>query len=66
MAAYLNTNPSDDRPIARSVPEAAKIIGIGTSLAWQLVRDGKIKATRIGGRTLVSNAEIARVVEEGA
>lgn len=52
-------------PMAHDVPTAARMIGIGQSLCWQLIRDGKIRVTRIGRRTLVPVTEVARVVIEG-
>jgi excisionase family DNA binding protein len=40
-------------PRAQSVPEFAKSIGIGKSTAWMLVKDGKLRAVKILGRTLI-------------
>lgn len=36
-----------------SVAEAAKVLGIGRNLAYQLVRTGEIPAKRLGRRWLV-------------
>jgi excisionase family DNA binding protein len=38
---------------AMSVPEWAKFAGIGKSTAWMLVKEGALRAVRIGGRTLI-------------
>ena len=38
---------------AVSVERAALLIGIGRSLAWQLVRDRQLRSVRAGNRVLV-------------
>ena len=38
---------------AVSVEQAALFLGVGRSLAWQLVRDGKLRSVRAGQRVLV-------------
>ena len=52
-------------PFAHDVPSAARLIGIGPSFCWQLIRKGKIRAVRIGHRTLIPTVEIARVASGG-
>jgi excisionase family DNA binding protein len=52
-------------PLAHDVPTAARLIGIGPSKTWALIAEGKIRATRIGRRTLISAREIERVLETG-
>jgi excisionase family DNA binding protein len=53
------------QPMAHSVHIAAQLLGIGPSKTWALIREGKIRATRIGRRTLISAREIERVLEKG-
>jgi hypothetical protein len=38
---------------AMSVPQFAINAGIGKSTAWMLVKEGKLRAVRLNGRTLV-------------
>ena len=38
---------------AVSVTDAAVLIGIGRSLAWELVREGKLRSVRAGHRRVV-------------
>ena len=38
---------------AVSVDRAALLIGVGRSLAWALVKDGKLRSVRAGHRVLV-------------
>jgi excisionase family DNA binding protein len=46
-----------------SVPQAAETLGIGMTLAWQLVRNGELPSIRLGGRVLISRAVINRILE---
>lgn len=49
------------RPLAYSVPEAAHACRIGTSTLWKYMKDGKgPTVVRLGGRTLVRDAELDR------
>jgi excisionase family DNA binding protein len=52
-------------PLAHPVHTAAQLLGIGPSKTWALIAEGKIRATRIGRRTLISAREIERVLETG-
>ncbi|ACV64407.1 conserved hypothetical protein [Desulfofarcimen acetoxidans DSM 771] len=45
---------------AYSIPETAKILGIGRSLAYQLAREGKLKTVKLGKRLIVP----AKVIEQ--
>jgi len=46
------------------VPEAAQLLGIGRTRTWQLIYEGRLKAVRIGRRTLIPRAELERFVRE--
>ena len=70
VKAQCNTNPGkltrlevfmvtkESGRKALSVEEAGRVIGIGRSLAWGLVRDGKLRTVRAGQRVLVPVAAI--------
>ncbi len=45
-------------PLALSVDDTAKALGIGATLVWRLIKDKKLKAVKIYGRTVVPVAEI--------
>jgi hypothetical protein len=38
---------------AQSVPAFAKEIGVGKSAIWEEIRAGRLRAVRLGGRTLL-------------
>ena len=44
--------------------ETAKLLGKGIATIWRWIRDGKILAVRVGGRTLIPEKEIERVKKE--
>lgn len=49
-----------------SIPEAARVLGISTNLAYKLVREGRIPAIKLGDKRLViSKKELERFVEAG-
>jgi excisionase family DNA binding protein len=41
-----------------TVPEAAKVLGIGDTLAWQLVQTGEPRTVKLGRRRLVSRSAL--------
>ena len=51
---------------ARRVNDACDALQISRSHLYALAAAGKIKLIRIGGRTLVPEAEIDRLADEGA
>ena len=42
--------------------EAARVIGVGRTTLYALMRDGQVRAVKIGRRTLISIAELERYV----
>lgn len=52
-------------PLAYRVKDFCRLVGISASTFWKLTAAGKIKVTRIGGRTLVPAAEAQRIVANG-
>ena len=52
-------------PLAVSVEEAAKLLGLSPWTIRAYERKGIIKATRVGTRVLVPTAELHRLLQEG-
>lgn len=46
------------------VEEAAFVLGCGRTTAFQLIREGKLRAIKIGARTIVPRSEVARFLAE--
>lgn len=47
-----------------SVPEAAKLLGIGKNLAYEAVQRGEIPSIKVGRRLLVPRAALERMLTE--
>lgn len=47
-----------------TVEEAAKLLGIGRALAYQMAREGKLPTIRFGKRLLVSRKALEKLLEQ--
>ena len=47
-----------DTPLLLAVPDAARLLGIGTTLTWDLVRAGAIPSVKLGRRVLIPRAAL--------
>jgi excisionase family DNA binding protein len=54
-----------DAPLAYRVAQFCKLIGLGKTKFYELVRDGRIKTVLIGGRRLIPAEEARRLAREG-
>ncbi len=54
---HLSVTPADT-PLLIAVPHAARLLSIGTTLAWDLVRAGDIPSVKLGRRVLVPRAAL--------
>jgi excisionase family DNA binding protein len=53
-------------PIAYSVADACRAIGIKKTKLYSLLKDGQLQARRIGGRTLIPATSLRRLIEGAA
>ncbi len=51
--------------IAFRISDAVKASGLSRSTIYELAAAGKLKLSRVGGRTLVPRAELQRLIDEG-
>ena len=49
---------------AYSVHEAAEVLGIGRTLAYDLIRRGQLRSVKIGARRVVRHAAIVAYLDE--
>jgi excisionase family DNA binding protein len=66
-----NTKPASAkdpiwRPAAWRVNDALRQLSVSRATLYKMAGRGEIRLARIGGRTLVTDAEIKRLVGEGA
>ena len=57
----MDTTPA---PIAYDIPHAARQLGIGRSLVYELLNAGKLRAIKINTRTVITAAELRRFIAE--
>ncbi len=50
--------------LAFSVREAAEVLGIGQTLAKELVRTGELRSIKVGRRRLVAKVDLESFVED--
>src|SRR5579871_1279518 len=54
-----------DEPLLISVPQAARLLGIGPTLAWELVHTRVIPSVKLGRRVLVSRTALEQLATAG-
>ena len=52
-------------PLAYRIPDACAVLGLGRTSVYELIAEGKLRAIKVAGRTLV-DAESARALIAGA
>lgn len=50
--------------LAVSVNEAARILGVGRTNLYSMIRDGRVDALKLGRRTLIKTASLRRLIDE--
>ena len=55
---------SEPAPLLLSVQETARLLGIGTTLAYKLVTSGEILTVRLGDRRLVPQSWLNNYIKE--
>jgi hypothetical protein len=52
------------KPLAVSVNTARRLLGIGNTLMWELIKDKRVETTSIGRRRLVIFASLEKLVAD--
>ena len=52
-------------PLLYSVKDAGRMLGIGHTTTWALIKQGALETRRIGSRTLVTTASLNHLAEHG-
>ena len=55
---FPDTAPASAPALAHSIENAAKRLGIGRTMVFKLIGDGRLKAVRMGQRTLVPETSL--------
>jgi hypothetical protein len=56
---------TSDRPLLVSAPKARKIIDVGNTKFWELVKSGEIKMANVGGRRMVVYSSLEALATSG-
>ena len=51
-------------PLLHTVPASAKRLSVSERMVWRLLSIGKLRASRVLGRTMISEAELQRFARE--
>jgi excisionase family DNA binding protein len=55
---------TEAQPLAVSIDEAARRLSVGRTLLYDLIRQGRMRAVKLGVRTVIPVTEIARILGE--
>jgi excisionase family DNA binding protein len=64
--AYDLANNGNVRPIGISVMRTREITGLGNTTVWKLIKEGKLRTAKVGGRTLVLYDSVEALFRECA
>ena len=53
------------KPRARKLDDAARTMGISRGYIYKLAKAGKLSLVKIGGRTVILETEIDRILQDG-
>ena len=54
------------KPLAVTIEAACKIVGVGRTTMWALIKDGRVKSATIGRRRLVIFASLEALLNQDA
>ena len=60
------STPIPDKPLLVSAPRARRILDVGNTKFWELVKAGKIKMADVGGRRMVVYASLEALAQSAA
>lgn len=63
MEAKKRVERGGNDPLLLSVPEAARLLGIGTTLCWEMIHSGQLASVRLGRRVLIPRGVVERLAE---
>jgi excisionase family DNA binding protein len=59
------TAPEKSDPIVVSVKEAPRLLSLGRSTIWRMIKSNQLTAVRVGGRTVIRMDSIRALLMEG-
>ena len=65
MSVNEDDQDNEDDPLAISIPQAARLLGIGRNQAYEAVRKHQLPSIQIGRRKLVPLSRLKRLLDGG-
>lgn len=62
----MDTNTPAFMPVSVSPEDAGRLIGLGRTKVFELIREGDLRVAKIGRRTLVPVSELHALIERHA
>lgn len=59
----ITTQTAPLEPLAVTVPEAARLLGVSAALVYEMIARGELKALRLGRRLVVPIASLRALIE---
>lgn len=59
------SSPSIGEPISYTVKEACRVSGLGKSLLYEAMKDGRLAKRKVGSRTLIMREDLLKLIEGG-
>lgn len=66
QAAKRTTANAALKPLTVNHPTAQRLLGVGNTKYWELVKDGQVEVVKIGRRSMAKYASLERLVESAA
>jgi len=58
-------SPNDLEPLAVTVKSACRLLDVGDTTIWAMIKDGRLKGFKIGGKRLIEYASLKALISEG-
>ena len=52
------------KPLAYNIPTFCRVMGFGRSKTYDMIKEGKLRAIHVAGRTLIPASEAQRLIAE--
>jgi hypothetical protein len=58
----MHTEIDSSAPIAHTIPQAVRVSGMSRSAIYLAIKAGKLRARKVGRRTIIEHAELCRFI----
>ena len=55
---------TENTTLASTIPDTCSRLGIGRTLVYDLLKQGKLRSIKLGSRTLIPESELKRLIAE--